>query len=233
MKKSRLTLTVIITIFILLVTGCTRPPIVSEETAQLREQLLELKSENESLMQEVTVLQETLQTPMPQPPLSLIDTALQVVSYLDAKDMQALSNAVHPTVGVRLSPYSYVDMQNHLSFAAQDIPTLLDDSQALTWGSYDGSGDPITLNFSDYFERFVYDKEYLNPHIIGINTLVGTGNTLVNLETAYPTASFVEFHFTGSDPQFAGMDWRSLILVFESLSGEWSLVGIVHNEWTT
>jgi hypothetical protein len=84
----------------------------------------------------------------------------------------------------------------------------------------------------DYYNRFVYDQDFLNPEMIGINSIIGFGNTLVNIGDAYPGASFLEFHFSGFAPQYEGMDWRSLILVMEELNGEWKLVGIVHNEWT-
>jgi len=52
------------------------------------------------------------------------------------------------------------------------------------------------------------------------------------LAIAYPTASFVEFHFTGFDPQYGGIDWSSLRLVFENVGGNWLLIGIVHDGWT-
>lgn len=53
-----------------------------------------------------------------------------------------------------------------------------------------------------------------------------------NMSTAYPNGSFVEYHFTGFDSQYAGIDWASLTLVFEENGGDWYLVGIVHGQWT-
>ncbi len=232
MRKSHFILTITIILMTALATGCTTPPKASEDTTRLNKQLLDLTSENESLMHEVAALREALQTEQQQNASSLIDTALNAVSFLRAKDMQLLSSVIHPVVGVRISPYAHVDIENDLHFAAQDIQTLLANSQILTWGAYDGTGFPIALNASDYFDRFIYDSDYLSPHMIGINTLIGTGNTLINIQDIYPNASFVEFHFTGLDPQYSGIDWRSLILVFEELNGEWYLTGIVHNEWT-
>ena len=119
-----------------------------------------------------------------------------------------------------------------MKFNAQDIADLLLDTTVYTWGEYDGSGFPINLSFADYYTRFVYDQEFVHPHLVGINNVIGFGNTLVNIADVHPNGSFVEFHFTGFDPQYEGMDWRSLFLVFEQLDGNWVLVGIVHNEWT-
>jgi hypothetical protein len=42
----------------------------------------------------------------------------------------------------------------------------------------------------------------------------------------------VEYYFPGFDPQYGGMDWRSLRLVFSDHGGTWYLAGIIHDEWT-
>ena len=43
----------------------------------------------------------------------------------------------------------------------------------------------------------------------------------------------MEYYFSGFDPQYGGMDWRSLRLVFAPHGEGWALVGIVHDEWGT
>ncbi|KAF0193528.1 MAG: sporulation protein [Bacillota bacterium] len=71
------------------------------------------------------------------------------------QDFVSLSTYVHPSQGVRFSPYAYVDVENHLKFNAQDVADLLLDTTMHTWGAYDGSGFPIELSFADYYTRFV------------------------------------------------------------------------------
>lgn len=68
--------------------------------------------------------------------------------------------------------------------------------------------------------------------MIGINNIIGKGNTTNNISEAYPQGQFVEFHFTGFNPEYAGIDWSSLRLVFEELDGTLYLVGIIHSQWT-
>ena len=217
---------------IVLMAGCTQRTDGSEEIRQLNEKLVDLTSENKSLKEEILSLQGTLQPPLQDMEGSLLEEELLVICLLKDRDMRAVADSVHPEKGVTFSPYGYVDVEKDLNFTADQAKILFANTEVMTWGNYDGTGDPITLNFSEYFERFVYDKDYQSPHIIGINSLIGTGNTLVNIATAYSDASFVEFHFTGFDPQFAGIDWKSLILVLEKLEEKWYLVGIIHNEWT-
>lgn len=158
--------------------------------------------------------------------------ALEFLTLLDQANIQSLSDLVHPTEGVRFSPYAYVDVQTDQWSDAANLSQFLSGSQALNWGSYDGSGEPILLTPQDYIDQFVYDQAYLQPHIIGYNQIISSGNTLVNIADVYPGATFIEFHFTGFDPQFEGIDWRSLILVLKQDGGLWYIIGVVHSEWT-
>lgn len=164
---------------------------------------------------------------------SLLPVALDVVNALKHKDMNAFSSYIHSTAGVRFSPYGHIDVQHDLQFSASQLPSLWSSTEVYQWGVHDGSGDPIQLTFQDYFDRFVYDVDFANPHMIGNNVVVGAGNMINNIQQAYPNGPFVEFHFTGFDPQYSSMDWRSLRLVFEEENSEWKLVGIIHDEWTT
>lgn len=194
-----------------------------------------LEEEKKTLEDEALVLKDKinqLEESVTQVPQSLLTTALEVVEILKNDDMASLANYVHPTLGVRFTPYSYVDTGSDLSFTQAQIPNLMSDNTILAWGAYDGSGEPINKTFSDYYDEFVYDEDYSNPHLIGNNFLIGKGNSLDNLTDVYTNGEFVEFHFTGFDPQYEGIDWSSLKLVFEQVSGEWKLVGIIHSQWT-
>lgn len=163
---------------------------------------------------------------------NLLSTTVKVLELLKDKDMDDLADFVHPTKGVRISPYGYVDVENHLEFSREEVAELEDSTKVYTWGHYDGSGEPIDLNFDDYYDRFIFDEDFSNPQIIGNNVRIGQGNTLHNIGEVYPDGRFVELHFPEIDPQYEGMDWRSLRLVFEKVDGDWYLVGIVHDEWT-
>ena len=133
--------------------------------------------------------------------------------------------------GLRFTPYAYVQPSD-LVFPTQQIPGLFDDAAVYHWGVYDGSGEPIDLTFAQYYEDFVYDQDYAQAEEVGYNERLGSGNSIENSQAFYPDAFVVEYHFSGFDPQYAGMDWRSLRLVFQQHEGAWYLVGIIHDEWT-
>jgi hypothetical protein len=161
--------------------------------------------------------------------------ASEAIMALKDGDMDALSSLVHPDSGVRFSPYATVQDRDggDLVFSAGEVPSLLTDSTVYNWGTYDGSGMPIELTFRQYYEEFVYDVDFVRPDVVGFNERVGQGNSIDNIASAYPDAVMVEYHFEGFDPEYAGMDWRSLRLVFEEKGGGWYLVGVVHDQWTT
>ena len=197
------------------------------ELAQINEALVVQKDQEAELMQIISELESQLNQPS-----SLLISAMTAVMLLDQKDMDALSLLVHPVKGVLFSPYSFVHINDDIVFTPAELVDAPGSSNIYIWGDYDGIGDPISLGFDDYYDRFVYDKPFAFPHLIGNNTNISSGNTIVNIEDVFPDGEFVEFHFTGFDPEFVGMDWKSLRLVFEFYQGEWYLVAIVHDEWT-
>jgi hypothetical protein len=156
----------------------------------------------------------------------------EVVEILRERDLRSLTNWIDPVHGIRFSPYSYMNKETDLVFTPDTLPTFQDKSK-LTWGTSDGSGEPIELTFRDYFERFVYNKDFADAPNISVNKIMGIGNVEFNGAALYPGASYVEFHFPGFDKQFEGMDWQSLVLVFVPQEDDrWKLAAIVHGQWT-
>lgn len=159
--------------------------------------------------------------------------SLDVLTAIKNYDMEKLADAIHPDKGVRFSPYGYVDVENNLVFTAEEVKKLADDPKQYLWGYYDGSGEPISLSFSDYHKKFIYDVDFVNAEQVGYNKTLGHGNSLNNSFEVYKNSIIVEYYFSGFEPQYGGLDWRSLRLVFEKKDSIWYLVGIIHDKWTS
>ncbi|SDZ36939.1 hypothetical protein SAMN05660462_02887 [Proteiniborus ethanoligenes] len=220
----------IILVFIIIAAGCTADNTnLEEELKKKEEEISILKDKNKALEDKISSLESEVGVENTN---SLLIKVIEVIELIKDKDMKNLSSYVHPEKGLRFTPYPYIDLQNDQVFKAQSVAELLQDTKVYTWGSYDGSGEPIELKFNDYYDKFIYDADFANPHMIGNNVTIGTGNTIDNVDEAYPNGYFVELYFKGFEPQYEGIDWRSLKLVFEELNGAWYLVSIVHGQWT-
>ncbi len=163
--------------------------------------------------------------------LSLEGTAKIIINAIASEDMETVAKYVHPEKGVRFSPYTFVE-DTHLAFSADELPKLVDSEEVFNWGVFDGSGDPIELTFNGYYERFLFSSDFSKPDKMAINKVVGSGNTINNIAGFYPGSSFVEYHFSGFDEDYGGMDWVSLRLIFLDENGTWYLVGLVNDQWT-
>lgn len=156
----------------------------------------------------------------------------QVLAALKSRDAAELSKYVHPQKGVRFTPYTYINTATDLVFPLAGIPALFSGSTQYNWGSFDGSGEPINLTFSGYYAKFIYDKNFLAAPQVVFNQILQRGNMINNFAAVYPQGVSIEYHFTGFNAQYSGMDWESLKLVFEQTGGNWYLVGIIHEQWT-
>ncbi|HEY0603787.1 MAG TPA: hypothetical protein VGD58_12790 [Herpetosiphonaceae bacterium] len=168
------------------------------------------------------------QVPPAEAELIIAPTAYQVMEALKNRDMVRLAGMAHPEKGVAFSAYGRVDA-NSVVLKPEQLAGALTDPTIRTWGSYDGTGDPIELTFAAYFDRFVYSHDFAAAPQIGYNQALGD---IYNYAADFdPSSIIVEYHFPGFDPQYGGMDWQSLRLVFEQQGQTWYLVGILHNQW--
>jgi uncharacterized protein YgiM (DUF1202 family) len=162
----------------------------------------------------------------------------QAVLALRDQDMEQVATLVHPVKGVTFSPYTFVrglqgaPGQADLVFSRDQLRDLWTDSTVYLWGQFAGSGEPIDMTFADYYQRFVYDADFAQPDAVGFGETIGQGSTINNIPSVFPESTTIEYHFEGFDPQYEGLDWRSLRLVWEVSDGDWYLVAIVHDEWT-
>jgi hypothetical protein len=146
--------------------------------------------------------------------------------------MRQLSSFVHPDKGLRFSPYVYVESSNRV-FTRWQVANLFRNNRRYMWGEADGTGDPLRLTARQFFNQFIYDKDFLRAKEVNYNTVKGRGNTINNIFEFYPRTIAVEYYLPGTNPQYSGMDWGGLWLVFEQKGNTWYLVGLASDEWTT
>jgi hypothetical protein len=151
--------------------------------------------------------------------------AADVLQALKTADMTKLAEVVHPTKGLRFSPYASVDTKTDVVLTALQLKDALKDPAKRVWGAEDGSGAPIRLTFTRYYHKFVYDRDFSKALHVNFNRAdEGTKHAWEN----YPNAIVVEYGLpeTGSTPR------EHLLLSFEQHQGKWYLSGIIHDGWT-
>lgn len=162
--------------------------------------------------------------------LFLLNLSEDILRAVKSKDFDKLQNYIHPQMGLRFSPYSYIDTLNSQKFQAKQIADLLKTNKKIKWGDYDGSGKPIILSIEEYFEKFVCDVDFINSGTKAINKNLRSGTSANNLSEIFHDAEFAEFLF--SLPNGENDDWRVIRLVFRSVNNKYYLVGLVHDQWT-
>lgn len=159
-------------------------------------------------------------------------TSSDVIDALKNKDAETISEYVHPAKGVRFTPYTTVSTEKDVVINKEDMKSFFVDEKIYVWGIYDGIGDEIKLTPSQYYEKFIYSYDFVNADEIGYNEVLSTGNMIENQFEVYKNSIVVEYYVPEIDPQYQGIDWQSLRLVFEEYEGSWKLVGVIHNQWT-
>lgn len=162
----------------------------------------------------------------------LQDVGAEVLETLESNDYTAFSTYISPSKGLVFSPYAHIELSSSKRLLPEDFLEAIDKNWILTWGKYDGTGEPIKLSVKEYLTKFVYNADYLNAERTGVNEIIGKGNTLNNLKEVFPNSEFIEYHFNGFDTKYKGMDWKSLRLVFEREGGNLRLIAVVHDQWT-
>lgn len=161
----------------------------------------------------------------------LVEDAYTIVMAIRDRNYSDLAGWVDPEFGVLFTPYSTVEPDVNLHFSVEAVKKFESCGDTYVWGTVDGEGSPISMTPSEYFNRYVYDADFAQAPMVGINTVVRSGNSLENVKDVFPDSEFVEFHFPGSD-EYGGIDWKSLKLVFSKTERGRKLIAIIHSEWT-
>ena len=153
-----------------------------------------------------------------------------VVLALKQNDYRVVSAYTHPTKKLRFTPYAHMSASDRL-FGRTAVAGLWSSTTVRTWGSFDGTGDPITGTYQQYAAKFVTDQDFFAAPTVTENVRAKTGNSLSNWASVYPGRQFVEYHFPGTGT-YEGMDWKTLTLVWLPTADGLKLVAVVHDQWT-
>lgn len=163
--------------------------------------------------------------------------AAQVMSAISAKNFKVLAVHVDENIGLDLKPYYTPSDEQGRHISKLEVESFFSDIAKKDWGVSDGSGEPVILTNAEYYSKSIYPKDFWKLGVLSEGKSLAVGNTypldrvLTELFVGR-NVKYVEYYISGFDPQYEGMDWQSLALVFEKVNNVWKLIGILHNEWT-
>lgn len=131
--------------------------------------------------------------------------------------------------GLRFSASVFAEKSDR-RFSRHQLRFLNHSPKKWNWGRYAGNGDPIILQWRDYFKGFILPRDLARSNDPALNEFESRGKAINNLRCFYKGASFVEFPFpaTAADER----DGTSLWLVWRKSDEKWVLLGVAHDRWT-
>ncbi len=205
--------------------------LLRQQNQALTDQLLAVQGQVVSLSTQIAQLKESAATPQPME-TSFEALAAKILPLLQNRDFLYLSSFIHPELGVRISPYGYVNMDKDLVFTREQVAAFGSNHQVYHWGVQSGSGMDIDLPIAEYWEEYVTSETPAQEWGLLLNPSQKASNTIDNFAEVYPEAHYVEYLQPGTEV-YGYLDWQSLRLGFQKSSdGAYYLMAIIHDEWT-
>lgn len=233
------TLFSLLIVFVLTLTGCLAvSPSDSTQLEQLRQQ-------NQLLSDQLLAAQEQINTlstqiadlknesvPLEPAAPSFEGLAAEILPLLQRQDFAALAPYIHPELGVRISPYGYVNVDLDQVFTREQVAGFASNQELYHWGVQAGSGMAINLTVADYWPEYVTSETPAQEWGLLLDPSRKASNTIDNFVDVYPDGHYVEYLQPGTE-EFGYLDWQSLRLGFQqSGDGAYYLMAIIHDEWT-
>ncbi len=158
-------------------------------------------------------------------------SAEAVITILQDNQLWNLVEWIHPEKWIRFSPYTYIDVDEHNVLFPEDIINNID--QNFIWGYTDWKWDAIDMSISEYIGMYAGNADYLwlaDEVLIDYETM--RWNNLNNINEIYLDSSYIEYYISWFEPQYDGMDWKSLTIVFEKFEEVYYVVWIINWSWT-
>ena len=144
-----------------------------------------------------------------------------VLKALKFKNIQLLSNYVHPKKGITISPFSYI-LSSDITIKKRNIIKEYTSNKIRKWGNTKDSV-AITLSFKEYLDTYIYSHDFDNYDKLLYNQDNNKlQNIISNINNHYPNSIKVEYLLNDQE------EWNSLKLIYEKYKKKWYLTGIIN-----
>ncbi|HEY4483818.1 MAG TPA: hypothetical protein VI752_01410 [Candidatus Paceibacterota bacterium] len=160
----------------------------------------------------------------------MVSTAKLVLSALRTRDYQRLEELTSPS-GLTLNLTPSLDLRT-IHAGKDEVSELKTNTETYLFGYTDGQGEPINMTTAQFIDKWIYTHDYEKAPQVGVNKILGQGNSLNSIIKDVTPREFVSFHYPGIDPQYEGMDWTTIYLIFDQTGGQYKLRAIAKDNWT-
>jgi len=115
-----------------------------------------------------------------------------VIKSLKFKNFNLLSEYVHPTKGIRFSPYSYI-LSSDMILKQSDIKKINNNHKKFDWGMKSSNMEQINLTFDNYFDRYVYNFDFANANQIIFQNITDSLDRVDNIKSFYANSYIMEY----------------------------------------
>lgn len=155
----------------------------------------------------------------------------RVLKALKDKNWKEVARYVHSEQGVCFTPEVYVSKSDQV-FMADQLTSENLRQQKRNWGDKYGPEGQGDMSLESYYDRYIMDVDFTQADSVFYDKDKQWGNSINNARKAFESPYIVEYYINGVNPDFGGMDWRALRLVFSPDEEGWGLVGVVHAAWS-
>lgn len=150
------------------------------------------------------------------------DIAVNVLTCLLTQNMELLSTYIGDS-GLQLSPTGSATAYD-ITLSATEVSSFFSLSTQ-SYGTYPGSGESIDLSPTQYYEKYIVPQKFdFSLAVVSYNNT----NDLSVVSSSLQSPKTISYHYAPNV-----MEWKHLILVFESESNRDVLCGIIYQDVTT
>ena len=154
-----------------------------------------------------------------------------VVELISEKKWKEFSKIIHPKEGVKFSPYTYV-RETAVTLNSEQFLDLTKNKKKLSWGFYEGSGEPIQLNLNEYYQEFLYKLPYAQSQPSKPNEKPMTiGSTVNNIPEVFSGESVLTVQFFILKDKEELFDSGGLTVVLKKDQEKLYVIGLVNCYW--
>lgn len=118
------------------------------------------------------------------------------------------------------------------NFSKKEILNIGINNKNYVFGNTHDSGEPIIDTIQSFFDKWIYNHDYIQAPEVFINEVREDGSSIKTLKEDVGSMNFILYHFPSSNIELATPDWTSMYLVFKKENNQYKLRAIVKDNFT-